>query len=48
LPIALTGYGQAHDYTRSKAAGSDHHLVKPADLDRLDTLSGDLAATPAV
>jgi PAS domain S-box-containing protein len=47
LLIALTGYGQAHDYTLSKAAGFDHHLVKPADLDRLETLLRDRVAAPA-
>jgi PAS domain S-box-containing protein len=36
--IALTGYGQAHDYDRSKAAGFDHHLVKPADAEKLSAL----------
>jgi len=30
--IALTGYGQAHDRVLSKAAGFDHHFVKPVDL----------------
>ena len=35
LLVALTGYGQAHDYTLSKGAGFDHHLVKPANLDEL-------------
>lgn len=29
--IALTGYGQEKDRIRSKEAGFDHHLVKPAD-----------------
>jgi CheY-like chemotaxis protein len=28
--IALSGYGQAQDHSRSKAAGFNHHLVKPA------------------
>jgi len=32
LLIAITGYGQADDRNRSKAAGFDHHLVKPVDL----------------
>jgi PAS domain S-box-containing protein len=40
LMIALTGYGQAHDYTLSKAAGFDHHLVKPADLEQLERILG--------
>ena len=38
LLVALTGYGQAHDFTLSKAAGFDHHLVKPADLGQLERI----------
>ena len=30
--IALTGYGQAADRSRSAAAGFNAHLVKPVDL----------------
>ena len=33
--IALTGWGQDEDRRRSVAAGFDHHLVKPADIDQL-------------
>jgi CheY-like chemotaxis protein/two-component sensor histidine kinase len=33
--IALTGWGQEEDRTRSRAAGFDAHLVKPVDHDRL-------------
>ena len=29
--VALTGWGQHEDRRRSKDAGFDHHLVKPAD-----------------
>ena len=32
LLIALTGWGQEEDRHRSKAAGFDHHLVKPVDF----------------
>jgi CheY-like chemotaxis protein len=32
LLIALTGYGQAEDFDRSRDAGFDHHFVKPAQL----------------
>ena len=32
--VALTGYGQAHDLVLSKAAGFDHHFVKPLDMAR--------------
>ena len=38
LIIALTGWGQEHDHERSRAAGFDHHVVKPPDLDRLREL----------
>ena len=33
--IALTGYGQPEDQTRSMEAGFDMHLVKPVDEQRL-------------
>lgn len=36
--IALTGWGQDEDRERSKAAGFNHHLVKPADIDQLRQL----------
>ena len=36
--IAISGYGQEDDRRRSKAAGFDHHLVKPVDHDALLTL----------
>ena len=36
--IALTGWGQEHDQRRSRAAGFDHHLVKPPDIGRLRDL----------
>ncbi len=35
LLIALTGWGQEHDRQRSRAAGFDHHVVKPPDIERL-------------
>src|SRR5262245_35307615 len=31
LLVALTGYGSDEDRRRSREAGFDHHLVKPAD-----------------
>jgi CheY-like chemotaxis protein len=31
LLIAITGWGQEADRQRSKAAGIDHHLIKPVD-----------------
>ena len=30
--VAMTGYGQESDRQRSKGAGFDHHLVKPAEF----------------
>jgi signal transduction histidine kinase/CheY-like chemotaxis protein len=38
LLIALTGWGQEEDRQRSAAAGFNHHLVKPADIDQLRQL----------
>jgi CheY-like chemotaxis protein len=35
---ALTGWGQDEDRRRSKEAGFDHHLVKPADLGALQQI----------
>jgi hypothetical protein len=35
LLVALTGWGQEEDRTRAHAAGFDHHLVKPVDLEQL-------------
>ena len=36
--IAVTGYGQDEDRRRSREAGFDHHLVKPADPHALQAL----------
>jgi signal transduction histidine kinase/ActR/RegA family two-component response regulator len=41
--IAVTGYGQPEDRSRSAAAGFDHHLVKPVDPDHLETLLSRIA-----
>lgn len=41
--IALTGWGQAEDKQRTKEAGFDHHLVKPAEPAELQRL---LASVP--
>ena len=38
LLIALTGWGQEKDRRRSRAAGIDHHLVKPPDIAKLSAL----------
>ncbi len=44
--IALTGYGQAEDRARAKAAGFDHFLVKPVELESLAALVAAAAARP--
>ena len=36
--IAITGWGQEDDKVRARAAGFDHHLTKPVDLQRLSEL----------
>ena len=36
--IALTGWGQTEDRDRTRTAGFDHHLVKPADITALQSL----------
>ena len=36
--IALTGWGQEEDRRRSAAAGFNHYLVKPADIEQLRQL----------
>jgi PAS domain S-box-containing protein len=42
LLIALTGWGQEEDRRRTHTAGFDHHLVKPADVNALQTLLASL------
>jgi CheY-like chemotaxis protein len=34
--IAISGYGQDEDRSRSKQAGFDHHLVKPISSHELN------------
>ena len=36
--VAMTGYGQQGDRQRTRAAGFDHHLVKPVDLEMLQQI----------
>lgn len=38
LIIAVSGYGQEEDRHRTRAAGFDHHLIKPISYDELFTL----------
>jgi nitrogen-specific signal transduction histidine kinase/ActR/RegA family two-component response regulator len=48
LLIALTGYGQAEDFDRSRDAGFDHHFVKPADLRAIQAAIDGLADNGAL
>jgi CheY-like chemotaxis protein len=41
--IAVTGYGQEADRGRATAAGFSSHLVKPVDIDELDTIVRSIA-----
>lgn len=43
--VALTGWGQEEDRRRSEDAGFDHHLVKPADLDLIESVCLQVAAS---
>ena len=44
--VALTGWGQTEDRERSRAAGFDRHLVKPADLRAVEELLPQAAQKP--
>jgi CheY-like chemotaxis protein len=46
LLIAVTGYGQPEDRAKSRAAGFDHHLLKPVDFDALQRLLAGARRTP--
>ncbi|HUP29947.1 MAG TPA: ATP-binding protein [Usitatibacter sp.] len=41
--IALTGWGQERDRENSRAAGFDHHLIKPADVGALKAVLSSVA-----
>ena len=45
LLVAVTGYGQDEDRRRSREAGLDYHLVKPADPDSLQALLASAQST---
>ena len=45
LGIALTGFGMEQDIRRSREVGFQHHLVKPIDLNKLDSLIQEGAAS---
>jgi HAMP domain-containing protein/signal transduction histidine kinase len=44
LGIALTGFGMEQDIRKSREVGFQHHLVKPIDLNKLDSLIQEGAA----
>ncbi|HEX6202987.1 MAG TPA: PAS domain S-box protein [Thermoanaerobaculia bacterium] len=46
--VALTGWGQEEDRRRTREAGFDHHLVKPADLQDLRRLLDEAGERAAV
>ena len=47
LLVALTGYGTPEARERSRAAGFDHHLIKPIDPEVLrELMAGDVPAHP--
>jgi signal transduction histidine kinase/CheY-like chemotaxis protein len=45
LLVAVTGWSQVEDRQKSWAAGFDHHLSKPVDLDGLQALLAKVAST---
>jgi two-component system CheB/CheR fusion protein len=45
--VALSGYGESKDRQQSTEAGFDLHLVKPADLGRIEEVLASLAERPS-
>jgi CheY-like chemotaxis protein len=43
--IALTGYGQDSDREAARQAGFNHHMVKPADFDKLEQILASIRPT---
>lgn len=41
--IAMSGYGSIVDKQKSSAAGFRHHILKPIDIDEMDTLLAEAA-----
>jgi signal transduction histidine kinase/DNA-binding response OmpR family regulator len=44
--IALSGYGMEEDMRVSRGHGFDHHLVKPVEVGRLESLLREIASRP--
>jgi CheY-like chemotaxis protein len=45
--VALTGWGAKDDRARSRSAGFDHHLTKPAGMAAVEGLLSEMAGTLA-
>jgi PAS domain S-box-containing protein len=46
LLVAVTGWGQESDRIKTRAAGFDHHLTKPIDIEELQQLLQEFLVTP--
>jgi CheY-like chemotaxis protein len=46
LMIAVTGWGEPQDKASAAAAGFDHHLTKPIDIDAIEKLLGEFVPPP--
>lgn len=44
--VALSGWGAKEDRARTRAAGFDHHLLKPASMDSLNTVLAAVSDRP--
>jgi CheY-like chemotaxis protein len=44
--VAMTGYGKESDRKRAQEAGFDHHLVKPAKLEKLRQILASISRMP--
>lgn len=47
LLLAMTGWGQQEDIRKAMAAGFDHHLVKPIDVDEIERLLASVSTDQA-
>jgi CheY-like chemotaxis protein len=45
--VAMTGYGQCADQERARAAGFDHHLVKPVHFASIQPILAESGKQPA-
>jgi CheY-like chemotaxis protein len=43
--VALSGWGAPEDQARTKAAGFDYHLLKPASMEKLNAVLAALIRT---